>query len=281
MIITQQTPSPFHHLLILQSRVRTHPSSISFREHWSNFINSLCLHLKSLTSQIFIWPSLQSTALKKVHISCYCRNSELLSLQEFPFSPYPIQTLHLFLSSSHESRESPPPVTSALSGKYLYHISRVPNKQPQILEFPQDTLSDAPVINAQTQERTLTFVERPASQNIPPFGEARAPGAQSLVLLGAGRGAALAVGAPGSPHGAAAGIHPEPAGHGLHALVLVPPQVALLHANICTCQSKNQALIPLLSYFSGTSTHNAQLLLKTPRFCTMFSHLKLLILHCT
>lgn len=107
MIITQQTPSPFHHLLILQSRVRNHPSSISFREHWSNFSNSLCLHLKSLTSQIFIWPSLQSTALKKVHILCIAVIQSSSPFRNFLFLPTPFRRC-TFSSQAPMKAENPP-----------------------------------------------------------------------------------------------------------------------------------------------------------------------------
>lgn len=83
-----------------------------------------------------------------------------------------------------------------------------------------------------TQELTCTFVEGPASQNVPPVGETGPSGADGLVLRRAGFGTLLAVDAPGGTHRAAAHVHPVPAGQRLAALVLVPLHVALLAAQI-------------------------------------------------
>lgn len=79
----------------------------------------------------------------------------------------------------------------------------------------------------------VTFVERPSRQNVPSVGKARSPGTQGLVLLGARLGALLALSAPGSPHGAAAGVHAELAGDRVDALIFIPLQEALLRADVC------------------------------------------------
>lgn len=85
---------------------------------------------------------------------------------------------------------------------------------------------------ATTHEYNFTFVEGPASQNVPPVGETRPSGADGLVLKRTGFGTLLAVDTPGGTHRAAAHVHAVPAWKRLAALVLVPLHVALLAAHI-------------------------------------------------
>lgn len=88
-------------------------------------------------------------------------------------------------------------------------------------------------------DRPVTFVKWPAGENVPSVGKARAPGAQGVILLGAGFGALLAVGAPGRPDGTAAGVHAELAGDRMDALIFVPLQVTLLHADVYTERNRS------------------------------------------
>jgi hypothetical protein len=78
----------------------------------------------------------------------------------------------------------------------------------------------------------VTFVEWPSSENIPSVSKARSSGAQSLILLGTRFGTFFTLSAPSCPNGTAAGIHAELARNRVDALIFIPLQVALLHADI-------------------------------------------------
>lgn len=80
--------------------------------------------------------------------------------------------------------------------------------------------------------RSVTFVKWPPSKNVPSVSKARSSGAQGVILLGARSGAFLTLGAPGCPNGTAAGVHAELPGNRMDTLILIPPQVTLLHADI-------------------------------------------------
>lgn len=64
-------------------------------------------------------------------------------------------------------------------------------------------------------------------------GKSGSPGTELVVLGRVPHGALLALlGAPGRPHGAAAGVHAVAARNGQHALLVLVPQEAGFHADI-------------------------------------------------
>lgn len=76
------------------------------------------------------------------------------------------------------------------------------------------------------------FVKWTTSEDVPSVSKARAPGTQGLIFLGARFGALFALCAPSCPNCAAAGVHAEFPRNGVDAFILIPPQEALLHADV-------------------------------------------------
>lgn len=72
------------------------------------------------------------------------------------------------------------------------------------------------------------------------MGEARAAGAELLVLGRASLGALVALGAPGHAHRAAAGVHAVPPRDGGPAALVLVGQVAVLRAQVCKNRSTGQ-----------------------------------------
>ena len=79
---------------------------------------------------------------------------------------------------------------------------------------------------------TVTFVKWPPCENVPSVSKARPPGAQRLILLGAGFGAFLALCAPSCPNCTAAGIHAKLSRNRMDTFIFIPLQVTLLHADV-------------------------------------------------
>lgn len=79
----------------------------------------------------------------------------------------------------------------------------------------------------------LTFVKWTPSEDVPSVSKAGAPGTQGLIFLGARFGTLFTLCAPSRPDRTAAGVHAELPGDGVDALILIPLQEAVLHADIC------------------------------------------------
>lgn len=76
------------------------------------------------------------------------------------------------------------------------------------------------------------------------MGEARAAGAELLVLGGASLGALIALGAPGHAHRAAAGVHAVPPRDGGPAALVLVGQVAVLRAQVCKSAAQDRLTPP-------------------------------------
>lgn len=96
-------------------------------------------------------------------------------------------------------------------------------------------------------------------------GKARSSGTELLVFRGVSQRTLLAfLGAPGCPHGAAAGIHAVAAGDRQCALLVVVPQVAGFQADVCPKEQRGEEescyfLCPNYHFFLGKIRQTQQL----------------------
>lgn len=88
------------------------------------------------------------------------------------------------------------------------------------------------------EQPALTFVKWTTGEDVPSVSKAWAPGTQGLIFLGARFRAFFTLCAPSCPNCTAAGVHAEFPRNRLDALILVPPQVTVLRADVCIKSSR-------------------------------------------
>ena len=103
--------------------------------------------------------------------------------------------------------------------------------------------------------RGLTLVEGSPGEYVSSVGKAGASRTEGVVLAAARLRASVTLLPPGSPHSAAAGVHPEPSRHGLGAGVLIVREVTLLRADICVTKATKAASEDNLLFLKDKPLH--------------------------